>query len=443
MVLNALATGSSLGTRRIVLGGLAGGAAGLLAACGAAGSTGAGEGSSPAARPAKIIARVGASPTLTSFFNGTLLPGYKAKAPQHTVEMEWIANAPIYETIAASAAAGTNPDAFWIGSDIMPSLVLNRLVRDLSGPIRTWGQEKDYYAGTIDPLWGKKWFLPGISSCDAYLYRTDLFAEAGLPADPARFPLTWEAFADAAVRLTRRDGGEIARAGFATSADSREWRQLFWQAGGEQWNADQTKVVFNDQAGVDSLTYLRDLLVKQQLAPPAGMKLPPGAASACAANLAAIQRVNPGGANRVRTSAPDVWASTAFGAPHKRTRQVSQIDVDGWAMPAGTKEPDAGFAFIAFFEEPAMLLGYNEVEGFIPPRKSLASSPHVQQPHLRFFADVLDKHGHSYRLDTIHSPILKTMVEDAVGGGKSVKQSLDDAANEMNRGLAQLPAPPK
>jgi multiple sugar transport system substrate-binding protein len=357
--------------------------------------------------------------------------------------MEWIANSPLYETIAASAAAGTNPDAFWIGSDIMASLVLNRLVRDLSGHIRTWGQEKDYYAGTIEQLWGKKWFLPGISSCDAYLYRTDLFTEAGLPADAARFPTTWEAFTDAAVRLTRREGTEITRAGFATSADSREWRQLFWQAGGEQWNADQTKVVFNDQAGIDSLTFMRDLLVKQQVAPVTGMRLPPGAANAFAAGLGAIQRANPGGANRVRTAAPEIWAHTGFGAPHKRARQVSQIDVDGWAMTAGSKEPDAGFDFIAYFEEPAPLLAYNESEGFIPPRRSLASSPHVQQPHLKFFADVLDKYGHPYRLDTNHSPILKTMVDAAAGQSKSVKQALDDAVQEMNLALAKFPPPPK
>ena len=35
------------------------------------------------------------------------------------------------------------------------------------------------------------------------------FAEAGLPSDPAQFPTTWESFADAAARLTRRQG-EIA-----------------------------------------------------------------------------------------------------------------------------------------------------------------------------------------------------------------------------------------
>jgi multiple sugar transport system substrate-binding protein len=413
-----------------------------LAACGGQGATQSGA-AGQTARPAKVSARIGAGPA-ADFIAQKVVSAYRQKAPQHTVEIEQIAGgASIQDTLVASAAAGTSPDAFWIGSDIMPSVVLSKLALDLTGHVRSWGQEKDYYAGTVEPLWGKRWFLPGISSADMYLYRTDWFAEAGLPTEPAKFPLTWEAFAEASAKLTRRQGDEFTRAGFATFADSREWRQLLWQAGGELFSADQTKVAYNSPAGVDALTYLRDLLVRDRVSPVAGMQIPQGAPNVYAAGLAAIQRHNPGSANRVRTAAPDVWQHTGFGQPHKHTKQVAQIDVDGWALSAGSKEPDAAFAFVTFFEEPEQLLAYNESQGFIPPRKSLASSAHVQQPFLKAFAEVVDKYGHPYRLDIGHSAILKTMAEDAVNGKKTPKQALDDAALEMNNALAKFPPPPK
>jgi multiple sugar transport system substrate-binding protein len=415
--------------------------AAALAACGSQGAASPGaEGKT--ARPARITARSGAG-TSADVIQQRVIPAYQQKAPQHTVQLEQIASGEaIQDTLVASAAAGTSPDAFWIGSDIMPSVVLTRLARDLTPHIRGWGQEKDYYAGTIETLWGKKWFLPGISSADMYLYRTDWFAEAGLPAEPARFPTTWEAFAEAGAKLTRRQGEEIARAGFATSPDSREWRQLLWQAGGELFTADQTRVAYASPAGEEALSYLRDLLVRHRVAPVAGMPAPQGAPNVFAAGLAAIQRHNPGSANRVRTAAPDVWQRTGFGPPHKRAKQVAQIDVDGWGLAAGAKEPDAAFAFVAFFEEPEQLLAYNEAQGFIPPRKSLASSAHVQQPFLKAFAEVVDRFGHPYRLDIGHSAILKTMAEDAVNGKKTPRQALDDAALEMNNALAKLPPPP-
>src|SRR5688572_6698305 len=53
-------------------------AGGLGAACAPAG--GGAETAVKTGRPARVVVRVGASPTLTSFFEGTLLPGYKQKA---------------------------------------------------------------------------------------------------------------------------------------------------------------------------------------------------------------------------------------------------------------------------------------------------------------------------------------------------------------------------
>ena len=202
--------------------------------------------------------------------------------------------------------------------------------------------------------------------------------------------------------------------------------------------------MFNNQSGVDALSYLQDLLVRRRVAPLTGMSLPSSSPNLFAAGLVAVQRVNARVANQVRTTVPDVWARTAIGAPHKRAKQVSHIEADGWALNAGAKQPDAAFSVMAFLQDGPQMLAYNELQGQVPPRRSLSTSAHMQQSFLKTYADAIDKFGHSYRLDVNHAAILKPMVDDVMSGKKSVRQSLDDAVQAINVAFEKLGGgPPK
>jgi multiple sugar transport system substrate-binding protein len=432
--------------RRIVRGAAlapAGGiAAGLASACGA----GSGQ-PAVSAKPAKILVRNISTPPVVDLFTQKFFPAYQAKYPQHTIEPEWITGSgpALVDTLSVSKAAGADPDIFFIGGNWIPSLALLKLVRDITPYFKAWNQEKDFLPGTIKTLWNKKWHIGWVSNCDLYIYRTDWFTEANLPTDPAQFPVTWEAYADAAAKLTKRNGDEVTRAGVDTvNLDFREWRSLYWQTGQEEWNADQSKAVFNNQSGIDALTWMQDLLVKRRVAPLAGMTIPSGSPNLFAAGLVAIQRVNARVANQVRTSTPDIWARTGLGAPHKRAKQVSHIEADGWALSTGSKEPDAAFSFMAFIQDGPQMLAYNELQGQVPPRKSLSTSAHMQQAYLKTYADAIDKYGHSYRLDVNHTPILTAMINDVMAGKKSVRQSLDDAVQTINVAFEKLGGgPPK
>ena len=110
-------------------------------------------------------------------------------------------------------------------------------------------------------------------------------------------------------------------------------------------------------------------------------------------------------------------------------------------MPAGAREPEAGFALLAHIEEPANLLAWNEATGLIPPRKALATSAHVQQPFIKAFQAALEKHGRGYH--QYQTAILNTAAADAVQGRKTPQQALDDAARENDAFLAQLQPVPK
>jgi len=411
----------------------------LAAAC--AGQTGGT--TSPSAKPARVAVRTFAAQAVVDLMQQKVLPGYKQKVPHHSVDWEQQSTGSGAEMIMAvttATAGGTAPDVFHLGSDWNAQVARAKLIKDLTGYVKTWGQDKDYYPNAVAPIWGRRWFLPITSGCDLYLYRMDWFREANLPVEPARFPVTWEAFADAAAKLTRRQGDEFTRAGFYTTGEAREWRQLLWQAGGEEWNADHSKAAYNSPAGVEALAYLRDLIARHQVVRAGGMQIPPGQ-SAYSAGLTAMQRANPSAANTVKSRAPEVFAQTGFGAPHKHARQVNQIDVDGWVMAATSREPDAAFSLMTFVQEPATLLTWNEATGYFPPRKSLASSAYMQQPHMKVFGEMLDKYGRMYH--QYQTPILNTAAADVMANRKTPKQALDDAARENDIFIAQLQPAPK
>src|SRR5437016_2165222 len=105
-------------SRRQVLGTLsAAWSAGALAGCAGPGSSG-GTVAEPtkAAKVARVVVRAGSSQPLVDLFDQKLLPAYRQRVPQHTVEMEWLPGAgaaALVETLTTAKASGTDPDAFF------------------------------------------------------------------------------------------------------------------------------------------------------------------------------------------------------------------------------------------------------------------------------------------------------------------------------------------
>jgi len=91
----------------------------------------------------------------------------------------------------------------------------------------------------------------------ALVYRKDLFREAGL--DPSRPPQTWEELCEYADKLT--DPGQ-GRYGFGMWAGGWQVTNFLWQGGSEvvvEGDDGVWRAVFNDDAAVGTLRYLRKL----------------------------------------------------------------------------------------------------------------------------------------------------------------------------------------
>jgi multiple sugar transport system substrate-binding protein len=103
--------------------------------------------------------------------------------------------------------------------------------------------------------------VPALVDNLAIVYNKKLFADAGLA--PPTPEWTWDDFRAAAAKLTDQSKGQY---GWLIPADGSEdtvWHYvpMLWEAGGDLLSPDNTKAVFNSEAGVKALTTLQQMAV--------------------------------------------------------------------------------------------------------------------------------------------------------------------------------------
>lgn len=373
------------------------------------------------------------------FYEEKLVPAMKQREPLMTMDIQWSGWDNFTTKLITAISGGVGPDVFQPGSDFVASLVLRGVVLQLDDYVKRWGQKADFYEAAWDSYWGKLYHVPYLSAVDTIAYRKDFFRDAGL--DPERPPVTWEEFVQHGQKLTRREGDEWRVQGFARDTSVRTWRQLYWQAGGEEWNQEQTRVVFNNEAGIEALTFMKDWIDKYQISPRQPITgLPPGM-NALTAGRAAMMRQNGSGAVNMKQRNPDAYQVYGVGLPLRHRRQFGEVDVDVLSISAASKNPDAAWLWIEHCMEPQNLLEYNLTIQFMPPRKSLAAQVDALDPVIAKFRAILERYGHPYRSDIGMSAIIQEQFNDFFADKKSARDALDQAVKGVNELLSQYQPP--
>jgi multiple sugar transport system substrate-binding protein len=169
--------------------------------------------------------------------------------------------------VVAALKSGTEPNVL-LGQDPaqLPLYAESGKVLDLSSALKDVTDM--LYPGIKSALFyqGKQLGL-ALGGVGNYLlfYNKDHFAAAGVGAPPT----TWNELETVAAKLTNPAKKQF---GIYIPLGSSEWISYTWEAvlwanGGDLLNADQTKVAFNSQAGLDALTTWYNLVVKDKSAP--------------------------------------------------------------------------------------------------------------------------------------------------------------------------------
>jgi multiple sugar transport system substrate-binding protein len=372
--------------RRDVLKGTAYGItlAALLAACGGNDDSGGGtQKSGPYTAPASsatgtlTISNWG-DPKDKEVYSGAMTR-FKAKYPNVTVNDNFTPITTWSEYInklVTQVAAGKAPDIINVAIEGIRLGLDKKLFRPLDDYVKADPAGAKLTADVdkrlLDGLsyQGKLYFLPNTWNTMLIYYNTKMFQQAGLdkPADG----WTWDDFLASAKKLTTGSGGSKVY-GFALPWFNFGLTPWFYSNGTAELNADMSASNMTDPKMVEAVTFVRDLVTKEGVAPqPKGADpyqlFPAGKAAMTGAGHWVV-----GDFAKAGFSDYDVvpW-------PQKTTKS-SVYGVSGFGIYPGSKNTDLAWEYIKELAGPESQKGWVSIGAANPALRSAAESPEFQK----------------------------------------------------------------
>ncbi len=326
--------------------------------------------------------------------NNKSIETFRAKYPNITVEnaAQPAAGEAYYAKFFSLVAAGTAPDLAEGSARDVADLVARKLVLPIQRYVtRDKYDLSDFVPRALDQyrIKNELWALPRDFPNRELTYNVTAFQKAGvpLPASDWKNPnWTWDAFLDAARRVTAADGSVF---GFNTGKGIRQWAVWVWGNGGEVFDEVKLECTLTQPPAVEALQFLQDLIHKHRVWPetvPQGRNFQNGGV--------VIQETAPIMLGNVRRGVADKFVWDVVMHPRgKNGKYAAAGGGAGWNIGANTKVPDATWELlkhISSVEEQLQLCGLGATIG--SRRSVMTNSCFVQSPpeHVKLFLDGSD-----------------------------------------------------
>ena len=287
---------------------------------------------------------------------------------------------------------------------------------------------------------GKLWSVPFQRSTAIAYYNKAAFADAGL--DPEKFPRTWDEMADAAAKLTKRNGSRVSRWGFKLASDvgNAQWTfgALANQAGHQLMNEAGTEVYFHDPKAVAAMAYWKDLAFKQKATPEGSVAWATLSPDFLEGNTAVIQHTT-GNLTNVREK-----AVFPFGVAGLPGREGPRTVVGGGNMyffkHASAAERAASLKFARFLSEPGRAADWSIRTGYIATRPEAYETAALKELVAKVpaagvakdYLPVATGELSTYENQRIYK-LLADNIQAALTGAKSPEQAMADTQSEAER----------
>jgi multiple sugar transport system substrate-binding protein len=194
-----------------------------------------------------------------------LLAEWNAKHPDEKVTSSFVNNDYSLPKLLTAVKGGSQPDIAYVYGSWAPNVAQISQVVNLTKVVQQPGVNwDDFWTGERDvaTVNGKVIGIPALVDNLAVVYNKTLFAKAHLPLPSANW--TWNDFVADSQKLTDAASKQYGTA-YVTPGDEDtvwHWEALLWEAGGQILNAGNTKAAFDSPAGLQSLTTLQTMAVK-------------------------------------------------------------------------------------------------------------------------------------------------------------------------------------
>jgi multiple sugar transport system substrate-binding protein len=366
----------------------------------------------------------------------------------------------LIQKLVTAVQSGNAPDVSWIRSHYLEELVKANAIYEISELSGVEGGLSEDDLSDIYPalIQYSKWretlySVPMEATNLGLLYNKDHFREVGL--DPEQPPRTWEELRQYSRRLTRMSarGNRPERVGFmvpAVPADGPQgtfmmwqWLPFIWQAGGYLIDEDQTRVMFDEQPGIDALTLWSDIYREQRQVHIASEPI-----VAFASGQASMIMDGPWNLPRYPRLLSNIdWGVAMLPAgPEKRATVVAG---EFLAVFRQTQHPEAAWSFLEWMIRPDVQAFWSRESGYLPIRASAEDVGDFQaflaeNPGHRAFVEQME-YAQAQRPMDFHTleiqRHLAVALERATVGDRDPAEVLREAASVSNRLLASVDRP--
>ena len=385
-----------------------------------------------------------------------LIERFEKEHPDIKIDAQYVPTGDaLVQKLITSIQSKTAPDISWIHADFLDKLIESDAIFPMKQFIKgddglTEEEMNDYFPQLLGAFSHRNvlYAMPMEATVLALVYNKDHFKAAGL--DPELPPATWDQLKEYAKKLTiDKDGdGKLDQYGFYIPAYPSsgplsiwmvlQWSPYLWQAGGEIINEDQTKVLFNSEAGVKALTLWKkiyDDLNFSNYSFTHDMGLASGSLS--------MIMDGPWDLPTFRKMKNIDWAIASL--PAGPEGRATYIAGESLAIFKQSKNADAAWTFIKWVTQPEIQAMFSMSSGYLPVRKSvltrseykaflekdLAMKSFVEQIDIARQRPTIEKHYVNI------NQYLAEAIEQTLIGNKLPEQALDEAAEKSNALLKQ------
>ncbi len=281
-----------------------------------------------------------------------IIAAFEAKNPNIKVTVEVVPWEAYWTKLQTAVAGGEAYDVFWMNGPSFPVYASKGVLTDLQDRVTKDNVDMSKYADALVKLYsynGHVYGLPKDFDTIGLYYNKDLFDQAGAAYPTADW--TWDDLAKAAKQLSDPAKGVW---GLSVPGDQTGYWNFIYQNGGEVIAPDGSKVLIDQPASCEAITFLYDQMKAGSM---------PDAATT--ASMDPNTQLFPGGKIAMITAGS--WAAKSFStagfklgvAPlPKKVKQATIIHGLSNVVWSGTKHPEEAWTFVKFLggEEAATIL---------------------------------------------------------------------------------------
>ncbi|WP_299542334.1 extracellular solute-binding protein [uncultured Streptomyces sp.] len=348
-----------------------------------------------------------------------LVGAFEKEHPGVTVKVETFPWANRDTALATAIASGKGPDAVYLIPDQMPKYAANIVPADEYMPADARADYTDFALKSVtyqDKVLG----TPVLTSANPLICDKRVFDALGR----SDYPTSWEDLSALAPALKKKGFYATSYSGDTQQTLNMTFYPLLWQAGGDVFSKDGSRVAFAEAPGVEALTYLKKLVDGGYTDKDLVTATPKLEQTPVARGKVACTWQN------TPADVEPFWGkeNTVVRPPLTGTESVGYGTVGALSMLKGADKKNTG-DWLNFVAESKNTAGLEKSAGYFPARTS-GGDLYPGDALQKAVADTLP----SMTVGPLHDKsrevmgVLAPEIQAALLGKKSPQQALDDAA---------------